>query len=132
MNKLEVRKVKHTLKYQFNDAESLAHGRHLAEVSEQARQIEADKKRVVKDFDAKLAQAEAEMSLVGNKLTSGYEYREVECTETFGEPDDTKKTIRRHDSPAGPVVVAVKELTNEEKQRTLEFAKEQTIEEVTP
>lgn len=119
---LEVRKIKRSLKCKFTDAEILQLGKDLAEKTELYGQIEADKKQITKEFDAKLAEAEAQIRSASGKVQSGNEYRSVDCTETFGEPDESRKTIRRLDTDE---IVEVRELTTEEKQRTLDFAKEQ-------
>lgn len=53
----DVRRIKKSLKCKFTDAEVLQLGRDLAEKTEQYGQLEADKKQVTKDFDAKLAES---------------------------------------------------------------------------
>lgn len=119
---LEVRRTKRNLKYKFTDSEILQMGKDLAEKTESYGQFEADKKQVVKEFDAKLAEVEAQIKSVSGKVQSGWETRSIECSETFGEPDDTKKTVRRLDSNE---IVEVRELDDSEKQRVLDFRSEQ-------
>lgn len=127
LKKLEVRKNKRSLKCKFTEPEILALGRELAEKNELASQLEAEKKRVVKEFDAKVAEAEAQIQLASGKIQSGYEYRMVECSETFGEPEDNRKTVRRLDLNE---IVEVRELSAEETQRVLDFEKEKGAEAV--
>lgn len=119
--KLEVRKLKRSLKCKFTEPEILALGRELAEKNELASQLNAEKKRFVKEFDAKVAEAEAQIQLASGKIQSGYEYRSVECSETLGEPDENRKTVRRLDLNE---IVEVRELSAEERQRALDFEKE--------
>lgn len=118
----DVRRIKKSLKCKFTDAEVLQLGRDLAEKTEQYGQLEADKKQVTKDFDAKLAEVDAQIRSASGKVQCGYEYRSIDCTETFGEPDAAKKTVRRLDSGD---IVEVRELTDEEKQRHLNFLQDQ-------
>jgi hypothetical protein len=120
---LEVKKTKRSLKWTFTEAEITALGRELAEATGQATQLDAEKKQVVKEFDAKIAQVESQINLSTTKIQSGYEYRSVDCTETYGEPDASRKTVRRLDLNE---IVEVRELSNDEKQRVLDFEKEQT------
>lgn len=119
---LDVRKIKRSLKCKFSDSEVLQLGRDLAEKTEQYGQLEADKKQVTKDFDAKLAEVDAQIRSASGKVQCGYEYRAVDCTETLGEPDDNKKTVRRMDTGE---IIEVRELSAEEKQRLLDFRSEQ-------
>lgn len=119
---LEVKKSKRTLQCKFAPAELLQLGKDLAERTKLYSQTEAEKKQVTKQFDAKLAEIEAQIQQLSNNLQSGYEYRSVDCTETVGEPEENRKTVRRLDTNE---VVEVRELTNDEKQRKLEFEKEQ-------
>jgi hypothetical protein len=115
---LEVRKTKRTLQCKFTPPEILQLGKDLAEKTNLARQIEAEKKQVVKQFDARLAEVEAQINQASNNIQAGYEYRTVDCTETIGEPDESKKTVRRLDLGE---IIEIRELSSEEKQRALEF-----------
>lgn len=119
--KLEIKKVKRTLQCKFTRDEILLLGRELAEKTSLSKQIEADKKQVVKQFDARLAEVDAQISQISNNIQTGYEYRSVDCTETLGEPEESKKTVRRVDLGE---VVEVREMTSEEKQRSIDFEKE--------
>lgn len=69
-----------------------------------------------------IAESEAQIELATGNITSGYEYRLVECEETLGAPDANKKTIKRMDTGE---VVCVENLSPEENQRVLDFEKEQ-------
>ena len=64
---LEVRKIDRTLKCLFTEPEILALGKELAEKTQLASQIDADKKRVVKEFDAKIAEADAGIQLASHR-----------------------------------------------------------------
>lgn len=118
-------KIKQSLKCIFTEPEILKLGRSLAETTERKAQTEAEKKTVVKQFDARIAQAEAEIAQATSNIQSGYEYRNVECTVTYGEPDATQKTTRRLDTLE---TVEVRAMTGEEMQRKLNFQKEKNKE----
>lgn len=119
---LEVKKTKRSLKCTFTEKEITQLGRELAEATTRATQLDAEKKQVVKEFDAKIAQADSEINLCTTKIQSGYEYRTIDCTETFSEPNEHFKTVRRLDLDE---IVETRELTSDEKQRVLDFEKEQ-------
>lgn len=114
---------KRICRYQFNDKEKLVIGKELAETTTALSTIEGDKKRIVADFQAKLAAKEAEVQSLSNKLTSGYEHREMSCTQTFNDPKPGKKTIRRDDTLES---VAVENMTQDDLQCKLPIEGEPT------
>lgn len=120
--KLEVLKTKQSLKCIFTEQEILKLGKHLAEKTARKSQIEAEKKTVSKQFDAQIAEVEAQIEQDTSHIQSGYEYRNIDCTVTYGEPDATQKTVRRMDTGE---IVEVVTLNGEEMQRKLNFEREQ-------
>ncbi len=112
----DIKFEKRNLKYFFKDGEIRDLGKKLAELHETYCSLEADKKRTVKDFDAKLSAVEAEAGIVTNSIRSGYEYRDIPVTITLDSPKAGQKTTTRDDTGE---IVAVEEMTYEEKQREL-------------
>lgn len=119
----EVRKSKRYLQCKFAHDELFSFGKTLAEKNALNKQVEADKKSLVKQFDAKLAEIASQVDQISNFLQTGYEYRHVDCIETFGEPDRVKKTVIRTDTGE---TVEVVPMSPEEMQRVLDFEKEQS------
>ncbi len=112
----DVKFEKRNLKYFFKDNEVRDLGKKLAELHETYCTLEADKKRTVKDFDAKLSAVESESGIVTNSIRSGYEYRDIPVTVMMDAPKPGQKTITRDDTGE---TVAIEEMTWEEKQREL-------------
>jgi hypothetical protein len=117
----EVRKESLNLQYKFSAGELQNLGKELAEAQITLRQIEDDKKRVLDDWKARESSKSAEINNLSNKVSSGYEYRDIPCEVTINEPVN-KKTARRLDTGE---VVWVRELTDLDKQRTFEFENEE-------
>ncbi|MBE2178893.1 MAG: hypothetical protein IAE97_00270 [Chthoniobacterales bacterium] len=114
----EVRKENLNLQYKFSDDELRILGKELAEAQIQSRQLEDDRKRVADEWKAKISTKEAEIASLSNKVNSGYEYRDIPCEITLNEPVG-KKTARRTDTGE---TVWVRDLTDSERQRTLDFS----------
>ncbi|HYE30259.1 MAG TPA: hypothetical protein VEH27_02420 [Methylomirabilota bacterium] len=114
MKEKETKKTKRTLQCNFNEAELLAIGKDLAQQHSQLVALENDKKRVVADFQARIATVEAAISIASNKISTGYEYRDVPCTEILGSPKPDQKTVIRDDNNA---VVGTWTMSAEEMQR---------------
>lgn len=114
--KLETKKSKRYLRCNLTEAEILQAGKDLADRTVELRSLEEDKKRVTSDFGAKIAAKEADISTLTNKMQSGYEFRNVTCTETLGVPTPEKKRVIRDDTGE---LVAIEELRSGELQREL-------------
>lgn len=110
------------LKYTFKETEITQIGRNLADKVAEISALENDKKRVVKDFDAKISAAESESSILTSNLRSGYEFRMVKCTETMAAPGPGKKTVVRQDTGE---VVGIEPMTVDELQLRLKWEDEQ-------
>ncbi len=67
------------LKCAFIEGELLDKGRSLARKQKEIVQLDLEKKSVVKQYDQKIAQAEAEIGLLSGHITDGYEFRRVDC-----------------------------------------------------
>jgi hypothetical protein len=111
-----VKKSKRHLRCKFNNEERLVIGTELAESNNSLAALEDDKARVVSDYAARIKAAEAAISIAANKISTGYEFRDVPVTIRMHEPDTGKKTIFRDDTNE---MVAVEDMTQEELQPEL-------------
>jgi hypothetical protein len=112
----EVKKENINLQYRFSDEERRQLGIALGEAQITLRQLD-DRKQVADEWKARISAKEAEIASLSNKVSSGYEYRDIPCTITLNEPVG-KKTARRTDTGE---TVWVRDLTDSERQRTLDF-----------
>lgn len=67
------------LRCNLTESELLLFGRELAETTNELAQLEADKKRVVSDFAAKITERESRINRLSGVISTGYEFRDVEC-----------------------------------------------------
>jgi hypothetical protein len=111
-----IKKSKRNLRVQFTKDELLAIGKELGESNNGLADLEDEKARVVSDFEAKIKAAEAHISMATNKLTSGYEYRDVPVTINMHTPQTGKKTTWRDDTGE---IVSVEDMTADELQPEL-------------
>jgi hypothetical protein len=111
--------VKEYLKYSFSDAELLNLSKTLAKHNQDLAEIEGQKKRVMADFGAKIQGEESNIGELSRKVSSGYEFRNIECVVTYHDPTQGKKTIVRTDTGE---VVRVDVMSHSELQEQLPFA----------
>lgn len=111
-------KVNEYLKYTFTDEELLVLSKTMAKKNQDLGEVEADKKRIVADFTAKVQTFESEISTLARKVYSGYEHRQVECKVMYHTPDIGMKTIVRTDSGE---VVREEAMSTSERQEILPF-----------
>ena len=112
----EIRKTTERLRCQLTDEEKIEAGRELAETTNELEEIQDDKSQVVSEFKARTTAAEAKIALLGNKLRSGYEIRDVKCDIRFDWPKEGQKQTIRLDTNE---VVYTHDMTEEEKQMQL-------------
>lgn len=110
------KKSKRNLRCKFTNDELLVVGKELAEANNALTALENDKARVVSDFAAKIKGAEAIVSIASNKISTGYEFRDVPVTIAMHEPESGKKTIVRDDTKE---IVEVLDMTQDELQPEL-------------
>ena len=111
------KKIKMNLQYKFTKEELLDLGRTLGESQLALRQLDDDRKMVVDEWKAKISSQEATINDLSNKTSSGYEYRNIECSVTYDVPVKGQKTIMRLDSGD---VVKIMEMDDAEKQGELD------------
>lgn len=92
------RKSKRWLRCNLTDKEKLAAGKTQADKALELIALENDAARISKEFKAKIAGVEADLQILANKISSGYEHRSITCTERLGFPAADKKTITRDDT----------------------------------
>ena len=111
-----VKKSKRHLSCKFNNEELLIVGRELAESNNALAALEDDKARVVSDYAARIKAAEATVSIAANKISTGYEFRDVPVTIRMHLPVTGKKTTFRDDTGE---TVSTEDMTQEELQPEL-------------
>ena len=114
--KIETKKTKRWLRCDLTNEEKLAAGKTQADKAIEMISLENDAKRISAEFKAKIAAVEADLQVLANKISSGYEHRNVPCTEYLGDPDPEKKTVIREDTGEQ---IAIEDLTEAERQREL-------------
>lgn len=110
------KKFKQQLDYHFTHDELLVIGKELGECQLKLRQLDDDRKMVADEWKAKISSAENHITSLSNKTSSGYEYRDVECTITFDAPVAGEKTVTRNDTGAVVKILAMEDF---EKQQEL-------------
>lgn len=112
-------KTERYLRCHFTDAELLGISKEMSQNVAQRAQAENDKKRMAKEFDARIATMDAAIDLASEKVRSGYECRNVACSVTYNSPKPGMKEVRRDDT--GELVEAVM-MTSGELQEELPFS----------
>lgn len=65
-------------------------------------QLKGEKKAKIKDFDSRIAEADAGVSNLTNKIKAGWELRATACVWEFDQENGTKKLYRK-DDPSTPI-----------------------------
>lgn len=89
---------KRWLRYDFTAVEINDLSMDLANTTQQIAAKQDEKKSVVSQFKAKIDELESKTGLLANKVSSGYEIREVECEVLYHKPEQGKKTMIRSDN----------------------------------
>lgn len=108
--------IKVNLDYHFTEPELVALGKELGESQLKLRQLDDDRKMVADEWKAKISSAEAHINSLSNKTSSGYEYRDIDCTITLDDPIPGDKTMRRNDTGE---TVKIMQMDESEKQPEL-------------
>ena len=107
-----------TLRCNLTDDEKMLAGKELAESTNTLTQLEEDKAQIVADFKARTTAAEAKISILSNKIRSGYEFRQVECRVEFDKPEPGLKITTRMDTFE---IIRTENMSDDEKQQQLEL-----------
>ena len=87
-----------TLRYTFTQAERMERAIESSEAVARRDELEADKKRVVKEYDARITEQEARIALLSEKVRTGYELRLIKCAIEYNVPRVGRKCIGRTDT----------------------------------
>lgn len=82
----------------FTRDEMLDLGQRIAKATGEKTRLESDKSQVVKQFAAQIAARDAEIGDLSQKLSSGYEWKKVECATFFDYPRKGMATTYRLDT----------------------------------
>ena len=86
------------LRCNLTESELLMSGKELAETTHELAQLDADKKRVVSDFAAKITERQSRINRLSGVISTGYEFRDVECTVYYHSPRTGEKETFRNDT----------------------------------
>ena len=113
--------IKMSLRCIFTQEELVERAKQLGEVNRKKVNLEDDKKRVTTEYASRIADAASEVGILSEKVTNGYEHRDVECTVKYDTPKPGMKTIYRNDTG---VQVDVRQMNDEERQLKLALLSE--------
>lgn len=114
--KIETKKSKRFLRCILTDIEKLQAGKNQADKAIEKIGLENEAKRISAEFKAKIAGCDAELAVLANKISSGYEHRQVTCVEYLGTPAPDKKRVVREDTLEE---VGIEDMNAAEMQREL-------------
>lgn len=105
-----------SLRCAFTHDELVEQAKRLAEANRQKQRLEDDKKNVVAEYTSRIATQTLEVAVLSEKVTNGYEHRDVECRVVYDEPKAGMKTIYRNDTGEK---VDERQMNDEERQLKL-------------
>jgi hypothetical protein len=114
--KADTKKSKRWLRVQLSREELLSAGKEQADKLTERSRLDEDLKRIKDDFKAKISALDARINTLTSVVSTGYEYRNVTCTEHLGEPAADKKRVVRDDTGEQ---IGIEEMTQAEMQREL-------------
>lgn len=88
-------KIRKELPCNLMQDEIMVYSKEMAKNCQDKAKTEASKKEAMADFNARIARYDAEIAVVSQKISNGYEYRDVECLWTYYWDDDYKVLIRQ-------------------------------------
>lgn len=89
---------KRTLRYDFTATETHDHALELAKKNQELAQLEDQKKSVISSYKARIDEVQARINALSEKVTTGWETRDIECRVAYHQPQEGKKTIFRTDT----------------------------------
>lgn len=101
MNELEKNQFEtcqRNLEYYFTDDEKMQMSQQLAVETQNKRRLEDQKKAVTSQYGSQINEKAEAINTLSDKIASGYEYRNIECTVQWHTPTKNKKLITRSDT----------------------------------
>lgn len=86
-----------SLRYDFTAKEIHELSLQLAKKNKEVQQLEDEKKTVTSQLQARINSAKADVNVLSNQVSDGWEYRDIECEVIYHKPTQGKKTIIRRD-----------------------------------
>lgn len=86
------------LRYLFTDEEKLGLSLELAKVNQEMESIEEEKKEAMADYRNRLLTKQGRCSVLAQKVTTGFEFRNIECEVEYHVPKRNQKTFVRKDT----------------------------------
>lgn len=98
MGKQSITTQRRSLRYTFTEDEAKELARELANKNQEQRQLEEQKKSVVAEYGSRMTVVKENISMLSDKVASGYEMRDIQCQVEYHTPERNKKTVTRSDS----------------------------------
>ncbi len=108
--------VKEYLQYNFTEDEIKEMSNELAYKTKELEQLENAKKSLVAEFNSKIQSSKTTISNLANNISNGFDYREIECTVFYNEPQSGLKQIVRNDDGT---IVRTENMTEDEMQEEM-------------
>jgi hypothetical protein len=109
--------VKLMLEIKLTDAELQDYGKQMAQATSELGRKKDYRKSVIAQIDSEVKSVEAKVNALADKINSGIEYRETECTLIYNYKKMLRHTVRIDTGE----VVAEQKITPEELQTEIEF-----------
>jgi hypothetical protein len=90
--------ISRSLEYHFTDEERLDMSKQLAAETQNKCRLEDQKKAVASQYGTQISEKAETINSLADKLASGYEFRNIDCTVEWHTPSKNKKTMTRQDS----------------------------------
>lgn len=94
----ELNKETRPLRYEFSKEELHEIAVDLANHNQELRRIEEEKKSVVSEYGSRINITKERISSLSDKVSAGYEVRDIECEVKYHEPTKGMKTLTRLDT----------------------------------
>ncbi len=98
MAEIAVQTETRSLRYFFKDDELKGLSLDLANQNQELRRVEDEKKSMTSEYGSRLNILKEHISSLSDKVSSGYEVRNVECEVEYHKPRKNMKTLKRLDT----------------------------------
>jgi uncharacterized protein (UPF0335 family) len=118
---MKTKTVTRQLYVQLTDSELTEKGEELATITRRIRELEDEKKSIVKTMGEAIKEQQGTANYVADVIKSGAQLRPVKCAVAASGVEPGKAVVTRLDTHE---VVEVRPMTDEERQEELEFGSE--------